>query len=222
LKQCWGLPPEAHAEFVWGMEAVREGYQRPVDPQRPLVGLAEISQQRLADRRPPRPMQPGKPERDDDEEVRHGTAHPFMCLAPRLSWRPLKVTAPRTRIDGAEARRAVIDVPVPDAETVGLVRDNRNTHGPARCDEAVEPAEARRLAGKRAIHSPPQHGRGWNMAEIEWSVFDRQGLDRRLPHPARGEQAAAAWETERNTAAMTVDGRFTTADARIKLKRLYP
>src|SRR2546427_1269280 len=151
-------------------------------------------------------MQPGKPERDDDEEVRPGTAHPFMFLAPRLAWRPLQVTAPRPRIDGAEARRAVIDVHVPDAETVGLVRDNRNTHGPARCDEAVEPAEARRLAGKRAIHSPPQHGRGLNIAEIEWSVFDRQGLDRRPPHPAEGGQAAAARGTERPPRALQGHG----------------
>jgi len=222
LKQCWCIPPEANAEFVCGMEDVLEVYQRPFDPKRPLVCRDEISKQLLADSRPPLPMQPGQSERYDDEYVGHGTANTFMFFAPLLSWRHLKVTAQRTRIDWAEAMREVIDVYFPDAETVVVVMDNLNTHGPASFYEAFEPAEARRLAAKLEIHYTPKHGSWLNMAEIELSVFDRQCLDRRLPHQALVEQEAVAWESERNTAAMTVDWRFTTADARIKLKRLYP
>jgi len=167
-------------------------------------------------------MQPGQPERYDYEYVRHGTANTFMFFAPLLSWRHLKVTAQRTRIDWAEAMREVIDVHFPDAEVIVAVMDNLNTHGPASFYEAFEPAEARRLAAKLEIHYTPKHGSWLNMAEIELSVFDRQCLDRRMPNQALVEQEAVAWESERNAAAMTVDWRFTTADARIKLKRLYP
>jgi len=184
--------------------------------------MDEISKQLLADSRPPLPMQPGQPERYDYEYVRHGTANTFMFFAPLLSWRHLKVTAQRTRIDWAEAMREVNDVHFHDAEAIVAVMDNLNTHGPASFYEAFEPAEARRLAAKLEIHYTPKHGSWLNMAEIELSVFDRQCLDRRMPNQALVEQEAAAWESERNTAAMTVDWRFTTADARIKLKRLYP
>jgi DDE superfamily endonuclease len=222
LKQSWCIPPEANAEFVCCMEDVLEVYQRPVDPRRPLLCMDEISKQLLADSRPPLPMQPGKPERYDYEYVRHGTTNTFMFFAPLLAWRHLKVTAQRTRIDWAEAMREVIDGHFPEAEVVVLVMDNLNTHGPASFYEAFEPAEARRLAAKLEIHYTPQHGSWLNMAEIELSVFDRQCLDRRMPSQALVEQEAAAWETERNMAEMTVDWRFTTADARIKLKRLYP
>jgi hypothetical protein len=222
LKQSWCIPPEANAEFVCCMEDVLEVYQRPFDPKRPLVCMDEISKQLLADSRPPLPMQPGQPERYDYEYVRHGTANAFMFFAPLLSWRHLKVTTQRTRIDWAEAMREVIDVHFPDAETIVAVMDNLNTHGPASFYEAFEPAEARRLAAKLEIHYTPKHGSWLNMAEIELAVFDRQCLDRRMPNQALVEQEAAAWEAERNAAAMTVDWRFTTADARIKLKRLYP
>jgi len=204
------------------MEDVLEVYQRPFDPKRPLLCMDEISKQLLADSRPPLPMQPGKPERYDYEYVRHGTANTFMFFAPLLAWRHLKVTAQRTRIDWAEAMREVIDVHFPDAERVVVVMDNLNTHGPASFYQAFEPAEARRLAAKLEIHYTPKHGSWLNMAEIELAVFDRQCLDRRMPHQALVAQEATAWETERNAAEMTVDWRFTTADARIKLKRLYP
>jgi hypothetical protein len=204
------------------MEDVLAVYQRPFDPKRPLVCMDEISKQLVADSRPPLPLQPEKPERYDYEYVRHGTANTFMFFAPLLSWRHLKVTAQRTRIDWAEAMREVIDVHFPDAETVVVVMDNLNTHGPASFYEAFEPAEARRLAEKLEIHYTPKHGSWLNMAEIELAVFDRQCLDRRIPDQALLEQEAAAWEIERNTAESTVDWRFTTADARVKLKRLYP
>jgi hypothetical protein len=222
LKQCWCIPPEANAEFVCCMEDVLAVYQRPFDPKRPLLCMDEISKQLLADSRPARPMQPDRPERYDYEYVRHGTANVFMFFAPLLGQRHLKVTDRRTRTDWAEAMREIIDVHFPEAEMIDLVMDNLNTHGPASFYEAFEPAEARRLAAKLEIHYTPKHGSWLNMAEIELSILHRQCLDRRLPDQETVQREAAAWEQERNAAQMTVDWRFTTTDARIKLKRLYP
>jgi len=222
LKQCWCIPPEANAEFVCCMEDVLAVYQRPFDPKRPLLCMDEISKQLLADSRPPLPLQAGKPEREDYEYVRHGTANLFLFFAPLLGQRHLKVTERRTRKDWAEAVREIIDVHFPEAEIIDLVLDNLNTHGPASFYEAFEPAEARRLAAKIQIHYTPKHGSWLNMAEIELSILHRQCLDRRLPDKETVQREAAAWEAERNAAQMTVDWRFTTADARIKLKRLYP
>jgi DDE superfamily endonuclease len=204
------------------MEDVLAVYQQPFDPKRPLLCMDEISKQLLADSRPPLPLQPGKPERIDYEYVRHGTANVFLFFAPLLGQRHLKVTDQRTRKDWAEAMREIIDVHFPEAEMIDLVMDNLNTHGPASFYEAFEPAEARRLAAKLKIHYTPKHGSWLNMAEIELSILHRQCLDRRLPDKETVQQEAAAWEAERNAAQMTVDWRFTTADARIKLKRLYP
>jgi DDE superfamily endonuclease len=222
LKQCWCIPPEANAAFVCAMEDVLEVYQRPFDGRRPLICMDEISQLLRADSRAPLPMQTGQPERYDYEYVRHGTANVFLFFAPLLGRRFLKVTERRTRKDWAEAMREVIDGQFPDAEVIVLVMDNLNTHGPASFYEAFEPAEARRLAAKLEIHYTPKHGSWLNMAEIELSVLDRQCLDRRLATRAWIEREAAAWEAERNARQMTVDWRFTTADARIRLKRLYP
>jgi hypothetical protein len=204
------------------MEDVLAVYQRPFDPKRPLVCMDELSKQLLADSRPPLPLQPGKPERFDYEYVRHGTANVFLFFAPLLRQRYLKVTDQRTRTDWAEAMREIIDVHFPEAEMIDLVMDNLNTHGPASFYEAFEPAEARRLAAKLEIHYTPKHGSWLNMAEIELSILHRQCLDRRLADKETVQREAAAWERERNAAQMTVDWRFTTADARIKLKRLYP
>jgi DDE superfamily endonuclease len=204
------------------MEDVLEVYQRPADPKRPLVCMDEASKQLLSESREPLPMKPGQPERYDYEYVREGTANRFMFFAPLVGRRHLAVTDRRTRVEWAEAVRDLIDVQFPEAETIVLVMDNLNTHTPASFYEAFEPAEARRLASKLEIHYTPKHGSWLNMAEIELSVLDRQCLDRRLPNKETVVQEVAAWETERNRREMTVDWRFTTADARIKLKRLYP
>jgi transposase len=204
------------------MEDVLDVYQRPFDPKRPLLCRDEGSKQLLDDSRPPLPLQPGQPAREDYEYVRHGTANVFLFFAPLLGRRHLKVTEQRTRKDWAEAMRELIDVHFPEAERIQLVMDNLNTHTAARFYEAYEPAEARRLADKLEIHYTPKHGSWLNMAEIELSILGRQCLDRRLPDPETVQQEVAAWEAERNAAQMTVDWRFTTADARIKLKRLYP
>jgi transposase len=204
------------------MEDVLDVYQRPFDPKRPLVCMDEASKQLRADSRPPLPMQPGRAMREDYEYVRHGTANLFMFFAPLLGRRHVAVTDQRTRTDWAKAMQAIIDEQYPDAERIVLVMDNLNTHTPASFYEVFEPAEARRLADKLEIHYTPKHGSWLNMAEIELSVLERQCLDRRLPDKATVEQEASAWEAERNARQMSVDWRFTTADARIKLKRLYP
>jgi hypothetical protein len=204
------------------MEDVLEVYQRPFDPQRPLVCMDEISKQLLADSRPSLPIQPEKPQREDYEYVRHGTANVFLCFAPLLGRRHLKVTEQRTRKDWAEAMREVADVHFPEAEIIVLVMDNLNTHTLASFYEAFEPAEARRLAARFEIHYTPKHGSWLNMAEIELSILARQCLARRIAEREIVQREASAWEAERNERQMKVDWRFTTADARVKLKRLYP
>jgi hypothetical protein len=204
------------------MEDVLEVYQRPFDPKRPLLCMDEISKQLLSDSRLPLPLRPGKPERYDYEYVRHGTANIFLSFAPLLGRRHLKVTEQRTRKDWAAAMREVADDHFPEAEIIVLVLDNLNTHTLASFYEAFEPAEARRLAARFEIHYTPRHGSWLNMAEIELSILARQCLDRRIADRETVQREAGAWETERNERQMTVDWRFTTADARIKLKRLYP
>jgi hypothetical protein len=181
-----------------------------------------MSKQLLSDSRPPLPMQPGKPRREDYEYVRHGTANVFLCFAPLLGWRHLKVSEQRTRKDWAEAMREIADCHFPEAEIIVLVLDNLNTHTLASFYEAFEPAEARRLAAKFEIHYTPKHGSWLNMAEIELSILARQCLERRIADRQSVASEVSAWEAERNARQMTVDWRFTTADARIKLKRLYP
>lgn len=210
------------------MEDVLDVYQRPFDPKRPLVCLDEGSKQLLADSREPLPMQPkqgehsGHPQREDYEYVREGTCSFFMLFAPLLCWRHVAVTERRTAQDFAHVIKELVDGPYADAETIVLVLDNLNTHTPASLYEAFEPAEAKRLADKLEIHYTPKHGSWLNMAEIELSVLGCQCLDRRLPDIATLTQEIAAWEKARNAAQRTVHWQFTTADARIKLAKLYP
>lgn len=204
------------------MEDVLDVYQRPYDPKRPLICLDEASKQLLAECREPLPLQPGQAERLDSEYVRHGTANLFITSEPLRGWRHVTVTDQRRRVDFAPVIQALVDVHFPEAERIVLVMDNLNTHSPASLYEAFEPAEAKRLADKLEIHYTPKHGSWLNMAEIELSVLARQCLAARIPGRAVLTQQVAAWEKERNQHSVRVDWRFTTADARIKLKRLYP
>ncbi len=204
------------------MEDVLDVYTRPYDPRFPQVCLDELSTQLLADSRPPLPAAPGHPAREDYEYVRHGTANCFMLYEPLRGWREVVVTERRTRVDWAHCIRALVDAHYPAAERIVLVQDNLNTHGPASLYQAFPPAEAKRLADRLEIHPTPKHGSWLNMAEIELGVLDRQCLARRLPHREAVAQEVAAWVAERNAAGVAVDWRFTTADARIRLKRLYP
>jgi DDE superfamily endonuclease len=204
------------------MEDVLDVYQRPYDPKRPQLCLDEASKQLLGEVREPLPLQPGQPAREDYEYERHGTANLFMVAEPLQGKRHVKVTDQRTRIDFAHVIKEVVDIHYPEAEIVVLVMDNLNTHGPASLYEAFEPAEAKRLADKLEIHYTPKHGSWLNMAEIELSVLGRQCLAQRIPNKGMLTDEAAAWEERRNRHNIRIDWRFTTADARIKLKRLYP
>jgi transposase len=222
LTRRWCFPPEASGEFAWRMEDVLEVYTRPYDPQRPQVCLDEVSKQLLAHSRPARPPGPGRPNRVDYEYERRGTANLFLCCEPLRGWRSVQVTERRTRLDWAHCIKELVDVHYPDAERIVLVLDNLNTHTPGSLYEAFPPAEAKRLADKLEIHYTPKHGSWLNIAEIELSVLSRQCLDRRIPDRAALEREVAAWQAERNGLGGRVDWRFTTEDARIKLKRLYP
>jgi hypothetical protein len=216
------IPPKANAAFVAAMEDVLEVYHRPHDPARPVVCLDEGGKQLVGDVRPPLPLRPRSPAKEDHEYARNGTANVFMLFEPLRGGRHAEVTERRTNRDFARVVRALLDVWYPAAERVVLVLDNLSTHTPAALYEAFAPAEARRLVERLEIHYTPKHGSGMNMAELELSVLARQCLDRRIPDLATLRAEAAAWEADRNAAAVRVDWQFTTADARVRLKRLYP
>src|SRR6266498_1934745 len=222
LTQRWCMPPEQDAEFVWRMEDVLEVYTRPYDPQRPQVCLDETSRQLLAEVTPPVPVAPGRPARQDYEYERRGVCNLFLVCEPLAGWRDVMVSERRTRIDWAHCVKDLLEVHYPDAERVVLVQDNLNTHTPASLYEAFPPAEAKRLADRLELHYTPKHGSWLNMAEIELSVLAEQCLDRRLADRASLEREVAAWQATRNATGRGVDWRFTTEDARIKLKHLYP
>jgi hypothetical protein len=218
----WVIPPHANAEFVCAMEDVLEVYTRPYDPQRPQVCIDETSRQLVTETRAPLPASPGQPERIDYEYERHGTANLFMAFEPLAGQRRVKVTERRTAVDFAHLLQEVVDVQYPQADKIVLVMDNLNTHKLASLYEAFVPAEARRLMERLEIHYTPKHGSWLNMAETELSVLATQCLDRRIPNSTTLTQEVAAWERQRNAAQCRVNWRFTTPDARIKLKRLYP
>jgi hypothetical protein len=204
------------------MEDVLDVYTRPYDPRCPQVCLDETSRQLLGEVTPPQPPAPGQPARQDYEYTRQGVCNLFLVCEPLRGWRHVLVSDQRTRMDFAHCIRDLLDVHYPEAERIVLVLDNLNTHSPASLYEAFAPAEAKRLANRLEIHHTPKHGSWLNMAEIELSVLSRQCLDRRLGDRPTLEREVAAWEQRRNADRRTIDWRFTTADARIKLKHLYP
>lgn len=204
------------------MEDVLEAYQRPLDPDQPLVCMDESSKQQIKEVRTPIPAEPGQPERYDTEYQRNGISNLFMFFEPLTGQRHVAVTDSRTALDWAHPIRHLPDVRHPDARQAALVMDNPNTHTPASLYKAFEPAEARRLLERLEIHYTPKHGSWPNRAEIEFSHPNRQCLDRRIPDQATLQKETAAWVEKRNTSAKPLDWRFTTEDARIKLKRPYP
>jgi hypothetical protein len=212
----------ANAEFVCAREDVLEVYHRPYDPKRPQVCLDETSKQLVGEVVQPIPAEPGQPERFDYEYLRNGTANLFMICEPLAGWRHAMVTERRTAKDFAEVRRWLAEDVYPQAEQIVLVMDNLNTHKLASLYEAFEPAGARRLSERFEIHYTPKHGSWLNVAEIELSVLARQCLDRRIESQDELLKQLEPWELERNERAIGVNWRFTTADARIKLRRLYP
>jgi transposase len=222
LKRQWCIPPEANGAFVWRMEDVLDVYRRPDDPRCPLVCMDEVSKQLLRDTRAPVPTAPGQVHRVDHEYERGGVVNCFLGCEPLRGKRWVSVTEQRTKVDWAQQIKTLVDERYPDAERIVLVLDNLNTHSPASLYDAFPPAEAKRLADKLEIHYTPKHGSWLNIAEIELSVLSRQCLDRRVPDLATLRAEVAAWQERRNASGGTIIWRFTTADARIKLRRLYP
>ena len=222
MREQWCIPPRASAEFVCAMEDVLEVYHRPYDEKRPQVCVDEASKQLVGEVVQPIPAQPGQPERFDYEYVRNGTANLFMISEPLAGWRHVMVTERRTAKDFAEVLRWLAEDVYKEAEKIVLVMDNLNTHKLASLYEAFEPERARRLTERFEVHHTPKHGSWLNVAEIELSVLSRQCLDRRIESTDELWKELEAWEVERNERQVGVNWRFTTADARIKLKRLYP
>jgi len=204
------------------MEDVLEVYHRPYDEKRPLVCVDEASRQLIGEVIQPIPAEPGQPERIDYEYVRNGVATLFLVFMPLIAWRSVWVTQRRTAKDFAEVLRWLVEDVYEDAEKVVLVVDNLNTHTPACLYETFPPEQARRIAEKLEWHYTPKHGSWLNMAEIELSVLSRQCLGRRIESAEEMEGEVGAWQDDRNEREVGVQWRFTTADARIKLRKLYP
>jgi hypothetical protein len=204
------------------MEDVLEVYKRPYDPRRPVVCLDETSKQLIGEVRTSVPAAPGQVAHYDYEYIRNGVANIFMIFEPLAGQRDVEITNRRTKKDWALCVRRIADEMYPDAEVIVLVEDNLNTHSPASLYEAFEPAEAKRLADRFEFHYTPKHGSWLDMAEIELGILGRQCLARRIDNIGDLRREAKAWERARDTAGSKVDWQFTTEDARIKLKRLYP
>ena len=218
----WVIPPEHSGEFVAHMEDVLDVYQTPYDPQVPTVCMDEQPMQLIKETRPPLPAVPGQPEKVDYEYERHGTANIFMFTEPLTGTRHVRVTEHRTAVDWAYEIRDLLEVRYPEAARVRLVCDNLNTHSIGSLYEAFPPEQARRLASRLEMHHTPKHGSWLNIAEIELSALTLQCLDRRMPDMATLREETHQWEQKRNRSPKGVDWQFSTHDARIKLKRLYP
>ena len=222
LKERWCIPPEQNAAFVAQMEDVLDVYCLPYDPAIPQICMDEQPKQLVKETRNPVPSKPGQPARYDYEYEREGTAEIFLFTEPLADWRHVNVREPRTSSDWALEIKGVLEMHSPKAEKVRLVCDNLNTHTIASLYKAFPPEEARRLAQRLELHYTPRHGSWLNLAECELSALTRQCLDRRIPDLETLRQEVASWEHHRNANQKGVDWRFTTHEARIKLKRLYP
>lgn len=222
LVKQWVIPPKQNCEFVAAMEDVLEVYTRPYDDKFPQVCFDEASKQLIKDTRAGIAMEAGKARRIDYEYEREGTANIFMAFEPLAGVRNVVVTERRTKVDFALVIKRLLDEWYPKAQKVVLVLDNLNTHKPSSLYEAFPPEEARRLIERLEIHYTPKHGSWLNMAETELSSLARQCLNRRIADIEILKKETAAWQTQRNQSRSNVNWRFNTADARIKLSRLYP
>lgn len=222
MKERWCIPPQANAAFVCQMEDVLEVYKLPYDAKRPVICMDEMPKQLLAQTREPLNCQPGTPAREDYEYKRNGVENVFMLFEPLQGKRFVEVEGQRRRIEWAHVMKFLSDGLYPEADKIVVVLDNLNTHTPAAFYETFEPKEARRLTERFEFHFTPKHGSWLNMAEIELSVLTRQCLDRRIPDKDTLTQEVTAWQKQRNDEVVKVQWQFTTADARIKLKSLYP
>ncbi len=221
LRRYWCIPPKASGDFVAAMEDVLEQYQREFTEDEVLAVMDETSRQQTKETRVPRPARPGDPAIHDFEYERNGTANLFMLFAPLLGWREVKVTDRRTRRDWARVIRGPVDVTFPGRRIV-LVMDNLNVHTVGSLYETFPPDGAARIAARLEIHYTPKHGSWLNVAEIEIGAMVRQCLNRRIPDRAAMCRQTGAWAERRNREKAAVNWRFTTADARVRLKSLYP
>ena len=204
------------------MEDILDVYHLPYDLDYPVVCFDESSKQLVAEKRIPVPAEPGQLERYDYEYKRNGVRNLFLFFSPLAAWRHVKVTKQRTHLEWAYCMKDLVDVHFPKAKRIRVIQDNLNTHNPAFLYQVFQPAEAKRIIDKLDFHFTPKHGSWLNMAETEFSVLSRQCLDRRIGDEETLIHEIDAWENNRNIAEATVDWQFTTEDARIKLKKLYP
>jgi len=214
--------PQASPEFVACMEDILDLYELPYDPAHPVVCFDETSKQLVQETRAPVPAKPGQVARYDYEYRRNGVRNLFLFFEPLAGWRQVQVTERRTSQDFAQAMKWLVDEAYPQAQRIRVVLDNLNTHKPAALYEAFPPEEARRLVKRLGFHYTPKHGSWLNMAEIEWSVFSRKCLRKRIPNEETLTTEISALAEERNRCHTTVHWQFTTEDARIRLRRLYP
>ena len=222
LKREWKIPPKANATFVAQMEDVLDVYAQSLDPTHPLVCFDESNKEQHIEVVEPLPIEPGQPQRYESTYERNGVSNLFMFFAPLHNWRHVKVTDRRTSADWAQCMKELVDVHFPDAERIVVVMDNLSTHTPGALYSAFAPQEAKRIWDRLEFHYTPKHGSWLNMAEIELSVLNRQCLKRRIPDQASLMREVAAWQANRNSKQATVQWRFRTADARVKLTKLYP
>ena len=220
----WCIPPKQSAEFVFHMEDVLEVYHRPYDPKRPVLCIDETFKQLIGETRKPLPLRPGMAlaQKLHDEYVRNGVASLFLACEPLAGWRHVAVTEHRGRVDWAGFIRSLLDGRYAQAERVVLVMDQLNTHALASLYETFPPDDAKRLAERIELHHTPKHGSWLNIAEIELSALGRQCLARRIAHQDSLRRKVEQWEQQRNAAVTKVDWQFTTAQARVKLRSLYP
>ncbi len=218
----WCIPPQANAAFVCAMEDILEVYRRPYNPDKPLVCMDEITKQLTKETHQAIPAKYGRPARVDYEYERNGVGNMFMFYEPFGGKRYVSVTDRRTKIDWALQIKELLDIHYPNKKKVVLVMDNLNTHKGASLYEAFPPQEARRLLERLEIHYTPKHGSWLNIAEIELRVLAGQCLNRRIPDKQTLEHEVTQWQNQRNFLKAKVDWRFSTDNARIKLKRLYP
>ncbi|MGI0489371.1 IS630 family transposase [Pantanalinema rosaneae CENA516] len=221
LKQQWCIP-EVNAKYVWRMEDLLDLYGEAYDPKRPVICFDERPCPLIGEVRVPIPPEPGQPERYDYEYKRNGVVNLFAFFEPLAGERLMEVTQQRTKVDFAHQMKTLVDVYHPDADCIRLVVDNLNIHHPAALYETFEPQEANRILKKLEFHYTPKHASWLNQVEIEFSVLARQCLNRRIPTPAKLAEEVKAWQDERNAQKATVNWRFSSADARIRLEHLYP
>jgi hypothetical protein len=218
----WCIPPAHSAEFACAMENVLEVYKRPYDPKRPVVCMDEKPKQLVKETRTPIACAAGRPRRFDYEYERNGTANVFLFVEPLRGWRRVEATARRTRLDGAQQIKRLVDEDYPQADRITLVMDNLNTHSLASLYAAYEPAEARRLIERLEPVHTPKHGSWLNVAEVELAALGKQSIGGRVSDAQVLQRQSKAWEHDRNAATVKVNWQFTSDDARIKLRRLYP